>query len=377
MEKIEKELNNKIAVISSHTHSLFWFRIDMMNEFIVKGYDVIAVGQESEDLWREKFNEYGIKYRQIYVERNGINPLKDLKTLKQLNVLLKEEKPNKIFCYQAKSIIYTCLAAKKYQITEVYPLIAGLGSVFRGDTLKSKVLKSIMAYEYKAALRNSKIVMFQNNDDLSLFIKHKIVSESKCRIINGSGVDVKKFQIMDLPEHPTFLLIARLIKDKGVMEYLNACRSIKQKYSEAQCLLVGPYDTNPSALKPHELESYIKDGSIIYFGEQDDVRPFIQQSSVFVLPSYHEGTPKTVLENMACGRAIITTDAPGCRETVIEGLNGFLVPIQNVDALIEKMILFIEKPHLAKKMGEEGRKMVELKYDVRIVNSSIMDIMSI
>lgn len=234
-----------------------------------------------------------------------------------------------------------------------------------------------MCTEYKIALKNSKAVMFQNRDDLSAFVREGIVRKDKCRIINGSGVDVEKFTVMPVPEEPAFLMITRLIRDKGAGEYLDACRLIKKKNPAVRCLLVGPYDTNPSAVTPAELQNYIDDGSVEYFGEQEDVRPFIEQASVFVLPSYHEGTPKTVLESMACGRAIITTDAPGCRETVTDGVNGFLVPVRDAGAVAEKMLQFIDNPELAVRMGLRGRKLAEEKYDVNKVNESIMEIMNI
>lgn len=370
-------MSKTIAVISSHTQSLFWFRMNMMQDFIKQGYKVIALGQESEEDWKDKFSENQIEYRQIYVERNGLNPLKDLKTLKQLNEFLKKEKPDKIFCYQAKTIIYSCIAARLNHINEVYPLVAGLGSVFRGSGLKNKIVKLLMVTEYKLALKNSRLVMFQNNDDLGAFASNHIVPEHKCRIINGSGVDTEKFVVTKLPDKPAFLMISRLIKDKGVIEYLEACRRIKKDNKSVRCILVGPFDTNPSALKESELQKYIDDESIEYFGEQDDVRPFIEQSTTFVLPSYHEGTPKTVLESMACGRAVITTDAPGCRETVTDGVNGFLVPIQDIDALVTKMQLLIDNPELAVEFGKKGRELAENKYDVKKVNNSIMEIMGI
>ncbi len=367
----------KIAVFSSHTHSLFWFRMDMMRDFVNCGYKVYALGQEPEETWRDKFVESGIEYRQIYVERNGLNPLSDLKTLKSIKAFLKSEMPDKIFCYQAKTIIYTCLAAGKCKIKEVYPLVAGLGSIFRGTSLKSKLVKAVMTAEYKAALKKSKTVMFQNNDDRDAFIDSGIVKREKCRIINGSGVDTEVFTVTPMPEKTSFLMTARLIKDKGVMEYLEACKKIKEKNPDVRCLLVGPYDTNPSAITPDELSPYIENSTVEYFGEQTDVRPFIADSCVFVLPSYHEGTPKTVLESMSCGRAIITTDAPGCRETVKDGVNGFLVRVKDADAVAEKMQCFIDTPGLAEKMGLAGRKTAEEKYDIRKVNRSIMDIMSL
>ena len=372
-----KPKNKKIAVVSSHTSSLFWFRMDMMKEFVRNGYEVVAFGQDTEDEWAEKFSANGIRYRQIYVERNGMNPLSDLKTLKMLTRVLKEEQPDKIFCYQAKTVIYTCLAAHKNKMTEIYPLIAGLGSAFRTNSFKGKIIRFILSTEYKLSLKYSKHIMFQNNDDVSTFAKAKIVSRDKCSIINGSGVDVDKFTVTQLPETPAFLMISRLIKDKGIVEYLDACRIIRKKYPSARCLLVGPFDTNPSALKPSELQSYIDDGTIEYFGEQVDVRPYINQSSVFVLPSYHEGTPKTVLESMACGRAIITTDAPGCRETVTNGVNGWLVPTHSATDVAEKMEAFILSPELIAQMGEMGRKIAEEKYNVNLINADINRIMNL
>ncbi len=374
---MNERTNKKIAVISSHTPSLFWFRMDMMKNFIVQGYQVLAVGQAPEEEWRNRFLEHGIQYRQVFVERNGMNPLKDLKTLRELTSLLKEEQPQKIFCYQAKTVIYTCLAANKNKIKEVYPLIAGLGSGFRNNSLKSKLIRFIMALEYKKSLKYSAHIMFQNNDDLSVFLKKKIVKRDKCSIINGSGVDIEKFAVVPLPQTTTFLMISRLIKDKGVMEYLKACEIIKRQYPTVRCILVGPFDSNPSAIQPEELQIYIDKGVVEYFGEQEDVRPYISQASVFILPSYHEGTPKTVLENMSCGRAIITTDAPGCRETVVDGENGWLVSVKDVNAIVEKMIACIENPNLIKFMGEKGRCLVEKKYDVKKVNQAINLIMKI
>lgn len=367
----------KILVLSCHTHSLFWFRIDMMREFMNADYDVVAAGQESESEWASQFGEMGICYRQIFVERNSINPLKDLKTLYSIKELLDEEKPDKIFCYQAKAVIYGCLAAHSRKITEIYPLIAGLGSIFRGTGIKNKILRFVMAMGYKAALQHAVQVFFQNRDDLGEFVKNGLISEDNVTVINGSGVDTEKFVPSELPETTAFLLIARLIRDKGVGEYLDAARVIHQKHPNVRCLLVGPYDTNPSSIQPDELQGYIDDGSVEYFGEQSDVRPYINQCSVFVLPSYHEGTPKTVLEAMASGRAVITTDAPGCRETVTDGENGYLIPVRDTDALVKTMEAFIENPSLGCVMAEKGRNIAVEKFDVKRVNREIMKTMKL
>lgn len=367
----------KIAVLSSHTSSLFWFRMDMMKDFIKHGHSVIALGPELESNWKSKFDENGIQYKQLFVERNGVNPLSDLRTYRELKKFMKEEKPDKVFAYQAKTVAYGSLASKASGITEVYPLIAGLGSIFRGEGLKNKIIKTIMKTEYRLACNASKRVFFQNNDDKNEFINNGLIQEDKIVIINGSGVNLDKFKAEPLPEKPAFLFIGRLIKDKGVMEYLEACKRIKREYPEVRCLLVGPYDSNPSALQSEELQPFIDQGIIEYFGEQSDVRPYIKQCSTYVLPSYHEGTPKTVLEAMAMGRSIITSDAPGCRETVTDGYNGYLVPIKDIDALVGKMRTLIEDQETNKIMADRSLKLAKEKYDVNLVNKSIMKTMGL
>ena len=293
----------KIAVLSSHTSSLFWFRMDMMKDFIKHGHSIIALGPEPELYWESKFEEHGIRYQQLFVERNGLNPFNDLRTYRELKEFMKMEKPDKVFAYQAKTVVYGSLAAKANGISEVYPLIAGLGSIFRGEGFKNRIIKTIMNIEYRLACNASKKVFFQNNDDKNEFINNRLIQKDKIVIINGSGVNLEKFKPEALPGKPAFLFIGRLIKDKGVMEYLEACKRIKYEYPEVRCLLVGPYDSNPSALQTEELQPFLDQGIIEYFGEQRDVRPYLKQCSTYVMPSYHEGTPKTVLEAMAVGRS--------------------------------------------------------------------------
>lgn len=371
-----KKEKKTIAVLSSHTPSLFWFRMDMMQDFISHGYRVYALGNEDENNWTGKFEEHGIKYRQIDVERNGINPLHDIKTFRSIRNTLKEVKPQKIFTFQAKTIIYGALAAKSLCIKEIYPLIAGMGSIFLNDDFKTKLIRQLMIAEYKTALSGCPTIFFQNHDDVDIFKKTKILSKQKVVMLHGSGVNIEHFSVQSLPEQTAFLCISRLIKDKGVYEYLEASKKVKEKYPFVRCMLVGPYDSNPSAIKPEELQPFIDKG-IEYFGEQEDVRPYLKQCGIFVLPSYREGTPKTVLEAMACGRAIITTDAPGCKETVDNGVNGILVAVKDVDDLYAAMESLIQKPEMVARMGIEGRKMAETIFDVNLVNKTICEAMKL
>lgn len=367
----------KVAVLSSFTTSLFWFRIDMMKSFLDAGYEVLAVGDAPESEWSERFRELGIRYRQIPVQRNGTNPFHDLKTLMALYKLLKEEKPDKIFSYQAKTVIYGGIAASMLGIRDVYPLVAGVGSVFLGDGLKKKLVRSILIAEYKLGLRNAPCVFFQNRDDLGVFTSNGIIPESKAVMLNGSGVNIDKFVPTALPEKISFLCISRLIRDKGVCEFLDAAREIHKRHPEVRCVLVGPFDTNPSAIKLEDLQPYIDDGSVEYVGEQKDVYPFLRDCTAYVLPSYHEGTPKTVLEAMASGRPTITTDAPGCRETVTDGVNGYLVPVKNVDVIVDAMEKIIVDPVKTAEMAKTARHIAVEKYDVNKINLKIRQTMRI
>ena len=369
------EVNMKILVLSSNTNSLIQFRLDMMKSFQNRGYTVVAAGDAPEEEWSDYFSAMGIRYRQIFVQRNGMNPKNDLKTLSSIKKLLQEERPDKIFAYQAKSIVYGGAAAKQLRIKEFYPLIAGVGSIFVSKGIKIKIVRAILSLQYRHAMNKAPIVFFQNNDDVELFLKKKIVKRSQVCVINGSGVNLDIFTPMPLPEQTAFLSVSRLIKDKGVREYLSAARIVKERYPHTRFMLVGPFDSNPSAIKPEELKPYIDDNVIEYFGEQRDVRPYLGQCSVFVLPSYREGVPKTVLEAMASQRAIITTDAPGCRDTVIDGENGYLVPVGDAVALADKMIELLNSPDQIAVMAKKGRRIAEEKYDVNKINKNICDAM--
>lgn len=367
----------KIMVLSSYAPTLFFFREDMMKAMINNGHEVIAAAPETEQEWGHKFEERNIRYVSIQgIERTGTNPIKDILGFFSILKALIREKPDKVFVYQAKTIIYGCIAAKLLRIKEIYALMGGLGSVFRNKEGKS-ITRDILKTEYKVAFKICKKVFFQNKDDSSEIVNAGLINERKIVMINGSGVNLDKFSVKPLAKNPIFLFVGRIIKDKGIIEYIEAAKIVKEKYPETRIQIVGYFDTNPTAIKEEEINQYVKDGIIEYLGPTDDVRPFLEKCSVYVLPSYHEGTPKSVLEAMATGRPIITTDAPGCRETVIEGVNGFLVPIKSVDKLAEKMIWMIENREESAKMGNHSLRICKDKFDVKKVNQVILDTMQL
>ncbi len=367
----------RIAIVISDSKSLFGLRKELVESWVRAGHEVIAIGDKSEKEFYKQCQESGFIYRHVTLSRNGINPLTDIKTLRELTSILKETQPDRVFCTFAKAVSYGCWAAHRAGIDECYALISGLGSIFRGHTLKQRMVKIIMSHLYKNAFRYCRTVIFQNNDDVNELVTLGLLPREKAYIVNGSGVDLSRFTKQPLPEENVFLFVGRLLKEKGIREYVDAARIIKHKYPTVRFLAVGDIDTNPSSLSQRQVDEISNEGIIEFYGFQKDVRPFIKQAKVFVLPSYHEGTPRCVLEAMAMGRPIITTDAPGCRETVKHRENGYLVPIGDADKLSEAMEKFITDDELAERMGKVSFEIAKRKYDVNLINAEYVSIMSL
>lgn len=367
----------KIMVLSSYAPTLLFFREDMMLAMIKNGHEVVAAAPEPKSDWQGIFAQRNIKYVAISgIERTSFNPFKDIVGFFSILKAIIREKPDKVFAYQAKTVIYGCIAAKLAGVQEAYALIGGLGSVLRSEDRKS-FSRDILKIEYKQAFRCCTKVFFQNNNDKNEMIKSDILKINKVVMLNGSGVNLSKFTPKPMPVIPVFLFVGRIIRDKGIIEYIEAAEIVKKRHPEARIQILGYFDTNPTAIKEEDINRSVDNGTIEYLGATEDVRPFLAKCSVFVLPSYHEGTPKSVLEAMATGRPIITTNAPGCRETVINGVNGFLVPVKNVDILAERMIWMIEHREKAVKMGQESLKICQDKFDVNKVNEVIFKTMGL
>ena len=365
----------KFILVSPKNRTAYNFRGDLIKKIISCGYEVIVTGPNQIDV--EKITVLGARFVEIPVNKNGVNPFSDLKYQKALKRLFVNEQPDVVLGYTAKPCIYGTHAAKqaakklKKDIRAV-AMVTGVGYAFTSNSTKAKIIRAIMSLLYKRAFKRADKVVFQNEDDKILFEKLKLVSPQITGIVNGSGVNTEKFSLAEYPEKITFFMLARVMYSKGIREYLSACRIVKERYPEVRFILLGAVENIQDSMTEQDLKPFIESGIIEHFGETDKVAEYYKQCSVYVLPSYREGTPRTVLEAMSMGRAIITTDAPGCRNTVIDGQTGFLVPVKNDQAVAEKMVYFIENPELIKTMGKASAEYCREKFDVNKVNEEML-----
>lgn len=367
----------KALVVGGLPSSLYNFRGQLVNSLMKNSIDIVTLASGAKEEEVTTIESLGSKYIDVAIHRNGLSPTQDIKTFFSLRSIFKQQQPDVILAYTIKPIIWGGLAARFVPNCRFYALVTGLGFAFQKGSWKKNLLMKLVAFLYKSALKNAEKVIFQNPDNRQVFIDQGIVPEHKTCVVNGSGVDVSHFEIKPLTSEPKFLLIARLLGDKGIREYVAAADMVKQKYPNAYFQLVGPEDPSPDGISLTELKQLNVNQSVDYVGATTDVRPYIENCNIFVLPSYHEGLPRTVLEAMATGRPILTTDVPGCRETVVNGYNGFLVEKANAEQLAKKMIWFIEHQDEWQGMASASRTMVEDKFDVHKVNKALMRIMEL
>jgi glycosyltransferase involved in cell wall biosynthesis len=368
-----------VVVLASIARSLINFRGPMLKALRDNGHRVTACAPDRNPKIEDNLRSIGIDFRRVNLERTGLNPVRDLGTLRVLYELLSELEADVFLAYTIKPVIYGSLAARWAGIDQRFAMITGLGYAFGESGLRRQALNRAAIELYRLGLAGSNRVFFQNPDDLALFEKLRIVNRRQAVLVNGSGVDLARFAPAPFcTDVPSFLLIARLIAEKGVVEYVKAAREVKKLYPSAIFRLAGALDGTPRAIPKEVLDGWQEEGLIEYLGLLEDVRPALAACNVYVLPSYYrEGTPRTVLEAMAVGRPIITTDAPGCRETVRNGENGFLVPPRDAGALAEAMIRLAGDQELARLMGSRSLELVREKYDVHAVNAVILEAMGL
>jgi len=359
-------MNSKtIAIVINTSWNIYNFRIGLLKALQDDGYRIVTIAPRDE--YSKKLEALGFEYHNITINNKGTNPIEELKLIGAFYRLYKKVKPDVLLHYTIKPNIYGTIAAKLAGVP-VISNISGLGTVFLNDSLSSKVARLL----YKIALRFPEKVFYQNNDDRQLFIDSKLVAEEKTGLLPGSGIDTVKFSPVE-KESPqdgfSFLFIARLVKDKGLLEYVEAARLLKENYPHVHFKMLGAYyPGNPTAVTPDEVAQWEQEKVVEYLGTQSDVASVIAQADCIVLPSYREGLSRVLLEAASMAKPIVTTDVPGCRDVVDDGVNGFLCKVKNAEDLaaqMEKMILLEEEERV--EMGKRGREKIVEGFDESIV----------
>lgn len=367
-----------VVIIGALPESLVNFRGELIRSLVLGGHQVTAMAAPADRKSVAAIEALGATFRSFPIKRSGLNPLSELRTLYALRAIFQELKPDIVLAYTIKPVIWSGLALIGLRDISYFALITGLGISLEGQTLPRKMLRAITSRLYRLSFRRAIRVIFQNRDNLEFAISNKLALPQKCLVVDGSGVDTTWFELTELPSGPpVFLLIARLLADKGLREYAAAAQVVKSQYPEVRFQLLGPSDPSPNAISVDEVHSWNNEGRIDYLGSTDDVRPYIADCHVYVLPSYHEGMPRSVLEAMAMGRPILTTDTSGCRETVVSGENGQLIPTANAKELANKLIWFLENRSRWHEMGIASRNMAETRFNVHKINGELIKILGV
>lgn len=368
-----------IVILSSYAESLYNFRGDLIRHLVGEGWRVFALAPDYDSSRKARVEELGAVAVSIPLERNGMNLARDIGSLVSLYRFMRRVRPAIFFGYFMKPVIYGTIAAWLARIPRRVVMVAGLGFVFinadHGASAKARFLKTLITRLYQLAFRASHTVIFQNRDDLTLMTSTGIAPKGRTKLINGSGVNLDRFAMNDAPFSGTlltFVWTGRLLREKGVFELVEASKLVREQGFDFRLLLVGGVDSNPGSLSEGVVRDWDRAGLVTWTGKVDDVRPYLAQSDVFILPSYREGLPRSTQEAMAMGLATITTDVPGCRETVEDDVNGILVPVRSAAAIAEAMLRYLRDPDLARRHGRAGRALAERKFDVRVINQNMV-----
>lgn len=366
-------MGRRVALLGSFAPSLINFRGPLIAEMIARGHEVFAIAPGMDAVTGAQLRALGAEPVEVTLGATSLNPLVSLRSQHELRDKLSAIRAETMIAYTIKPVVLGAPAARAAGVERFVPLITGLGYAFTGGLEPRRlVARAAASLMYRRAFASSDVAIFQNPDDLADFRRMRLLPRgTPTAIVNGSGVDLDHFAQAPVPKAPSFLMMARLLGDKGVREYAEAARRLKALHPHIRVSIAGWIDPSPNAISPAELDAIVSSG-VDYLGRLEDTRGAIADHSVYVLPSYREGTPRSVLEAMAVGRAIITSDAPGCRETVIEGENGFLVRPRDAESLLAAMLRFVEDPSLAQWMGARSRTLAVAKYDVRAVSAELL-----
>ena len=358
----------KVVLVVPYGAALLLFRGPLIQAFLKRDWEVVVATPDLPKDVARILSSWGVSVRFYHLKRAAANPLVDFVTLWSLFHTLYSAHPHVVLTFQPKPNVYGILAAALARAPKRGAVVEGLGFAFTPgeETLKKRLVRGMLKALYRVSFALAHKVFFLNPDDLEEFARMGLVRKEKAVLLGGIGVSLEEWP--PAPPHFTpftFTLIARLLKEKGVREFAEAARRVKARHPEARFLLIGPLDTNPGAIPEAEVRGWVERGLLDWIPWTDDVRPYLRQTSVYILPSYREGVPRSTQEAMAMARPVITTNTPGCRETVVPGVNGFLIPPRNPEALAEAMERFLAEPNLVERMGRASRKLAEERFDAK------------
>ncbi|QBY45770.1 glycosyltransferase family 4 protein (plasmid) [Arsenophonus nasoniae] len=374
----------KIAIIGNTANAMILFRIDLIKMLNNKGIEVYAFATDYDDFSREKISSYGGIPVDYDFNRSSINPIMDLLNTYALSKKLKKINPDITLSFFAKPAIFGCLAGLISGVKNNNAMLEGLGYLFTDQpyriSLKTNIIKRIQVLLYKLIFPHINSLILLNNDDYHDLIKKNKIKTKKTHILGGIGLDLNSY-VKSVPptDKISFIFIARLLAEKGINEYVAAAKKIKQTHPDVEFIILGDIDKeNPGSLSESDVDNLIKSGVITYPGFVSNVAEWIKRSSVFVLPSYYrEGVPRSTQEAMAIGRPILTTNLPGCKETIIDGVNGYVVKPCSHEDLTEKMLRLINNPERIIQMGEESHKLACKKFNANINNKKLLKFLDI
>ncbi len=363
----------RCLVLGSLAKSLTNFRGELLHELAERGVDVIVSAPPGDPVTERQLQRRGYRFVAADLDRAGMNPLRDLQSWVGLVKMLRREKPTHLLTYTMKPVLYGGLAARLVGGIRTVPILTGMGSLFVAEETGARLVRRGVEPFLKLALDTGGPVLVQNPDDADLVRRSGLASGERVRQIAGSGVDLEHFRVGPLlGGPPRFLMIARMLIDKGVAEYIAAARAVRAVLPDAEFDFVGPREDHARAVAEADLAGWRNEGIVRFHDWTDDVRPYLEACTIYVLPSYREGMPRSVLEAMAGGRPVITTDVPGCRSSIENGVSGLLVRVADAEDLAAKMIELAGAPERIREMGIAARHRAEEVFDVKKVNHEIL-----
>ena len=359
----------KILMICNTSQNIYTFRLPLIKKLQQEGYEVSTITFDND--YEEILNKEGIKLYYTNDKNRSLNPLKILSLKKRYYKIIKEVQPDIVFTFQLKPNAFGVAAAKKAGVKNIYSMVEGAGDAFINTGLKWKLIKGVVKFLYKRAFKNSKKVFFLNNDDKAEFEILKLVKPEQSVVVHGIGIDLDKFAFKEVDTKSNkFIMIARMLKTKGIFEYCKCAELVKKTHPEAEFMYLG----GEGSVKVADIQEYIDNGAINYLGTAKDVRPFIEESLMLILPSYREGFPMTIMEAESIGRGVIASNRVGCKDTINEGVNGYLVEQQDYETMAGRCIQVLEDKKLAIKLGKNARKFAEENFDQKTINQQIFEI---